>query len=66
MSYEQLTAFAFKMRWNDTELCRQLGIAANTLRNYAGKGKAGKRVKIGRTVALAVLALSSGLGVLAK
>lgn len=50
------------MHWPDCELCRQLGISPNTLRNYRGKGKARKPVHIPRYVALAVLALSHDLG----
>lgn len=62
MQYEQLKTFQWAKHWNNAELCRQLGITRNTLRNYAGTGKAGKRVKIPRYVALAVLALSHGFG----
>lgn len=62
LTYQQLESFAWQMHWPDVELCRQLGISVNTLRNYRGKGKAGKPVKIPRYVALAVLALSHDLG----
>ena len=66
LTYQQLKSFSWQMHWTDRELCRQLGIAPNTLRNYAGKGKAGKAVNIPRYVALAVLALSHGFGKLAN
>lgn len=58
MTFEQLKDFAYKMRWNDGELCRQIGIARNTLYNYQGKGPSKTVVKIGRTVELACLALA--------
>ena len=64
LSFAMLKKFAWAQHWSDTELCRQLGIDPNTLRNYAGRGKAGRAVHIPRYIALAVLALSNGLGVL--